>query len=292
MKNKAILETANKYGILPHLEFCTIGRAAQLFECEIDDLLHLIAEGLIAGYVFLRNEPAWTYHFAIDIPEQGFDYPDDLEEPPPPDPTDSYNRRFDEHTRMSVKEFHSGYEISAVLNGFWRIEPKIYFHEKYINGEASPYSVTVLARADSGAYTEAYLKDRVQYPNFNEFYLKKSCLTRLRDSLASGKPLSKLWGYRTKASEFVEHNADIDSIQKKHGNTERFATYREMVLKAAIYAMKNGPEFCGNTGWSWARHICDTEKQLFDNHVAPLSEKSIAELLNSALNNGALSEKK
>ncbi|MNG98423.1 hypothetical protein D3C85_674380 [compost metagenome] len=296
MSKQTNSETIIKYDILPHLDYCTIERAAQLLECEIDDLAHFIAQGRIAAYEFLNNEPGFTHHPLIDFPDGGFNFEDDCEydEIIYNSKIKEYSKkRFDEYTTINIHTI--SYErdyITVSLFGFWRICPTNCFHEKYFKEIKSHFTISVMACTSSDKITKVHLSERKTLTDFKELYIKQNCLIRLRDSLASGKPLSKLWGCWTSIPSIHEQQTSISPERKQHGNSERFAIKREIILKAAIYAKSKWPVECGNTGASWAKYICDMEFQLFEDEKAPMSEKTIAELLNATLNDGALSKNK
>lgn len=270
--------------LLP-LEYCRIDRAARLLGCEVGDLIHWAATGLIDFFVMGKS----IHHdfgvggLFISCPYEEFGKFDM-----------KYGASFeelDERERDFMKfDGLTYFENVATLQGFWALNPEHlkeweetgsleYLHDSgftlhaYFDG--SP-ELVVAFMADIPSVMD---KVWVMADDLEKLYGLIHCG---RSQHADYKDIDAI----SVSTKRAQANHEVEAINKYK---ERHASTRELILAAAIRAKIMWPNECENTATAWAKTICDHEAVLFSetaNKKAPLSTPVIEKILSSAMNKG------
>ncbi|WDL84063.1 hypothetical protein IU367_07775 [Aeromonas bestiarum] len=284
MTQKPNQTTQSRLNLLTQLEYCRLGRAAEILGCEVSDLIHFGATERVELYLLLTNEPVVEVHF--------------------PELTDDFLNRFNQRKNKkfilglntairpvgSDELEYSSRSQRAMLYGLWQLPPNIisFFEDDMSMGLEDIY-VRVMAKTSEGDIAFADLKEWERPPTVKDFYLKQADLIRLHTSFTTGSPLERQVGLSVEQVEQIQQANEL--IQRKPSHqAERYAANRELILAAAIHAKLRWPDECGNTAKEWADTILDHALQLFPdrpaNDPAPLSDQVIERILGAAMNNG------
>ncbi|MFM4975120.1 MULTISPECIES: hypothetical protein [Aeromonas] len=247
--------------LLP-LEYCSIDRAARLLDCEVEDILHWGAEGLITLMV---NFDQWTEPVYGNIwSDNAHDYFDE-------DGVVSLNK----HAEYSdLEPFEDDPDCRfARLNGLWCVSYTD-IKKSYLGKPLTEVSVYIevmqegMINDHDSAYGLIILED-----NLNPIYwIYHEELVLLATHIASGEPL------RRHRNLTHSHNVIAKkSMLKKHRQPI------ETTLAAAISIDSRYPEQCQSLA-SWAKAISCQSAMLFGGEESALSQGYIETLLTLVIN--------
>lgn len=284
-----------KPSLIP-LEYCTPVRAARLLDCELEDIYHWAYIGAIRFYAdFTDSEFYYSkYEDSVIINDDiGNKFATEIivDETIPKiySYTDSRRTEFGLYgpdnfiydASLNFPPQDESVNIQISISGFWEVN-NFKISQTEVFGRRSPLHWDLRA---------SYIEDGASHAKYINLLDVEICdmnsrlrvmhddLKKIYEHIISGELMVKNnYINQTRASHFT-----TEKRHKPHGNAERFAANREVVLKAAIYAKAQWPEEC-STARGWAEIILDQEWTLFGEKGCPLEINTIERLLGSAMN--------
>lgn len=284
-----------KPSLIP-LEYCTPVRAARLLDCELEDIYHWAYIGAIKFYAdFTDSEFYYSeYEDSVIISDEiGNKFATEIivDETIPKVYAYTDSRRtefglygpdnFSYDASLIFPPQDESFNIQISISGFWEVN-NFRISNMEVFGRRSPQRWNLRA---------SYIGDRFSDARYINLLNIEICdmNTRLR---VMHDDLKKIYEHITSGELMVKNsyinqtrssNSTVEKKHKPHGNAERFAANRELVLKVAIYAKIKWPEEC-STAKGWAEVILDQEWTLFGEKGCPLEVNTIERLLGSAMN--------
>lgn len=288
--------------LLP-LEYCRITRAAQLLNCEVNDILHWGAVGAIRLSVMLDNAPAIMVLSDEDgLIEDNAKY-DDMMETLFSQLTQSPNQELllSKYSRIQPRQGSHTDLVFTYASGLWSLQASViqkleqtdtaidiadeaFLPLSSTNNSIEPSAVLSKHIDNLAMYWEGCISE----PEFilvpEQLWITKEDLDVLYKHIQSGEELPHM--SLRHAIKPKNQNASISERM-----AEMHAQNRELILAVAIRAQhryKN--EFIDNATL-WAQTIVDHEHTLFKSQKAPLSVDKIAKILAKAMYHGEVDKK-
>lgn len=272
-----------KTPLLP-LEYCTIGRASRLLGCETEDILHWSELGAIKIFIKINMETA-HYCKALNF--------GDL----------SYNRilRYAYFSRrlpicsngMYADEIFPRENINIPhtkspfrLHGLWNIAPAdvTKYIRSFLLNEPLSDPIRVIADIDpaqepNNSVPNGYITliNPVTTP---EPWVILDDIKFLQRHINSGERLPIKNGYFY-ISDISDEQTSQTGVYETNTKIEEFASIREQVLVAAIYAKHKWPDEC-KSATAWADALYQHSNELFGGDKTPLSQDTMSRMLSSA----------
>jgi len=231
--------------ILQQLEYCRLGRAAELLNCDITDITHFGITARVNVYILLKDNPTSLVFFpkiTNAYPHHQYLYKNDC-------------FVFDEHTYMrpfsvgSIELRDDGIEIPkaqegfrAELYGLWKLPPYIVADiENNMLPDKEDLVIRISAETleEDFAYTD--LSEWSYIPTLNDCYIKKIDMVRLYESFTQENneiPLLK----KTKSSSEQEIESKPSTEAKHHVTVKQ----SEAIVDALIIAGIKDEDFKGS----------------------------------------------
>ncbi|QTL95321.1 hypothetical protein [Aeromonas jandaei] len=271
---------------IPPVEYCSITRAAEMFNFSVEDILHLHVIGLINIKILLVGNvgsPEFeTSLIYIDgatrctVSSVGAD----LGTSPKTSTIKEQSLRPDGITRRVILNGLDGGDEPEHLTpevSFFIMPGKPLYSGLYGFFDVGISDKDVIAYRCSGGFT-----GHMQIGILNDFN-RLSMLISCKENMLPFFCVT----YADLCKIKMAQNNDYTTIQNKdnHHVTEFSSTIRELVLSAAIYAKDKWPERCNNSTL-WAQTVTEEALALFGSKNAPLSLDLITRILSSAIKRG------
>lgn len=290
--------------LLP-LEYCRIERAAQLLNCEVDDILHWGAIGAIELGVYVDMMRADLHFEGVNCQqEDSFDHlVGRLRASRKSLPTTHTIGAYGIFSPIDDmhKDGGASFVIEGIADGIWRVPE--YALQSMTRGEVYALCLMDSAGRPLGLWTttssmllpmggvedevNVFLNPRLEATanvSGDDLWIAGACLQKLHHSITTGEPLPNIYNDAELAQRAREQDkkeaARLATIP--HHSAERHAVNREAVLKAAMYCKEHFPDNC-KTYVDWAETI-DQKAPLFwpETSAPPLTRNKIERLLGEA----------
>lgn len=296
-------QTNNMKHLFP-LEYCRLDRAARLLCCEIGDLIHL---GAVSAINILFDIGAIKINKFVIYPKSQISEEERQEEVEYGvkwrgnriTPYAFYHENIDEgyyivqglwpvsgNTIRILEKFNEidkkSIEITGVDKGHLVVNDTVIF---FSLSDAEPcngnnYGFVSSLDIEQGA-------DLFSKVSVSDFFVCSSDLEKIHHAILFGVQLPNIYNNSDVAERESKYELKESLSSIPHHSAERFASYREEILAAAIYVKNEFPDLCGSTNAEWARAI-DSKSQLFWPKLSapPIEIKKIELILGSAVSKG------
>ena len=297
-------EQTNNMRVMFPFEYCKLDRAARLLHCEVGDLIHL---GKILAIEILFDTGAIKLNEFVLYPKPQITEEERQEE-------EEYNIKWRVDRITPYTFYHENInEGYFVVQGLWPISiDTIHILEKDNEIDKKSISISAVdkghlvendmaiffslsnaepcAGQDYGFISNSDLEkgaDLFSKVSINDFLIGSSDLKKIHSAILSGESLPNMYNDSDIAKQAKKSEMKEQRLSIPHHSAERFASYREEILAAAIYVKHNFPNLCGTSNAEWARAI-DTKSSLFWPELGepPVEIKKIELILGSAVNEG------
>ncbi|PHS90867.1 hypothetical protein AAW02_03010 [Aeromonas dhakensis] len=271
--------------LLP-LEYCRIDRAARLFGCEVEDILHWCSIGAIEGSAWLSAVPAYPVFVkdnSIVEDEDEYDeqldllfYPDETSGIRPQPASIGCNAKL-------TRRYGTHGSPTTIANGLWSLdkslfehmllEQKAYLSEWSLLPTGFDYGCNFVSIVVESSADEAPIEP-------NQVWLIRRDLILLKKHIESGDQIPK--------EAYLQTQRASHTPPPQHPIAEYHAANRERVLAAAIRAKLNPAwqDDPDDTAVDWATKVINYEHALFDDKKCPLALGTVERLLSTAMTTG------
>lgn len=271
--------------LLP-LEYCRIDRAARLFGCEVEDILHWCSIGAIEGSAWLSAVPAYPVFVkdnSIVEDEDEYDeqldllfYPDETSGIRPQPASIGCNAKL-------TRRYGTHGSPTTIANGLWSLdkslfehmllEQKAYLSEWSLLPTGFDYGCNFVSIVVESSADEAPIEP-------NQVWLIRRDLILLKKHIESGDQIPK--------EAYLQTQRASHKTPPQHPIAEYHAANRERVLAAAIRAKLNPAwqDDPDDTAVDWATKVINYEHALFDDKKCPLALGTVERLLSTAMTTG------
>ncbi|MBR7530628.1 hypothetical protein KC248_07075 [Klebsiella michiganensis] len=264
---------------IPVLEFCSLKRAADLLDCQVNDLIHFAQIGIIEFCLELNG-----FEAALMMMRKGGDF-EDWENTYPPSalnynnastlsyfiPKATSDTNYEEGKPPSppkqIYHLENKPDIKSpllLLSGLWSIcvisPTSSLYKELKVYGEAKLLAHDISFKEANMPFTNAAFGSNqwviLAIPPFEGLPPIERLVSPSNENIIGNINLDDIYltryqiekldnGVGRELPSYVNGGvSSIESIRRVHGNVEVSATKREAVYKAAIYWLLNDPESC------------------------------------------------
>jgi len=264
---------------IPVLEFCSLKRAADLLDCQVNDLIHFAQIGIIEFCLELNG-----FEAALMMMRKGGDF-EDWENTYPPRalnynnvstlsyfiPKATFDTNYEEGKPPSppkqIYHLENKPNIKSpllLLSGLWSIcvisPTSSLYKELKVYGEAKLLAHDISFKEANMPFTNAAFGSNewviLAIPPFEGLPPIERLVSPSNENIIGNINLDDIYltryqiekldnGVGRELPSYVNGGvSSIESIRRVHGNVEVSATKREAVYKAAIYWLLNDPESC------------------------------------------------
>ncbi|WP_323972265.1 hypothetical protein [Aeromonas hydrophila] len=296
---------SNTKPLIP-LEYCSPERAASIFCCEVEDILHWASIGAIrlhaqfpdpdysdgeacsVGEIYLNDSLIEYEKFKeVEYIQNGVVGYKKISYGDAGPINERSNHLFVDPSYFSfgasmwMSEPNHGYNDRIVsLSGFWEVDSKsIYQMLLPAKGQGDDYWYLKAIYTGNETSTEPEVGVGLCAVTLDDMpsrlRVMREDLLKIQQHLSSGELMS-----RTKSQPMP-----VSKERHSHPTAERFAVKREKVLAAAIHAREEWPEECKDAT-AWAAVLVDHSFTLFGTKEPPISQEQMCRQLSEALKRG------
>lgn len=288
--------------LLP-LEYCRITRAAQLLNCEVNDILHWGAVGAIRLSVMLDNAPAIMVLSDEDgLIEDNAKY-DDMMETLFSQLTQSPNQELllSKYSRIQPRQGSHTDVVFTYASGLWSLQTSVIqkleqtdtaidiANEAFLPLSSTNNSIEPSAASSNHIDNLAmYWEGCISEPEFilvpEQLWITKDDLDVLYKHIQSGEELPHM-SQRHMIKPKTQQSSTSERMSQVHAQT------RELVYVAAIRSLALYPDEYKKSAIDWAEVLVNNWDTLSESKRIPLSVEKMVALLSSAMRHGRVNRK-